>query len=79
LTASRFGPATSTARAPDSAWIEAAAKKLGLDPQREEKVRSPHEPGDVSGRVLVAQKGSKEATLQKVAAHMRATQDAQAR
>lgn len=63
-------------KGPDSAWVEAAAKKLGLDPQREEKARHPGMPNVATGRVLVAKKGSKEQVLLQVAARMRETQDA---
>jgi signal recognition particle subunit SRP19 len=70
-------PETLAVKGPDSAWVEAVARKLGLDPQREEKARHPGLPLEVSGRVLVARKGSKEATLLQVAQRMREGQDAQ--
>jgi signal recognition particle subunit SRP19 len=63
-------------KAPDSAWVEAVARKLGLEPEREEKARHPLVPYEVSGRVLVARKGSKESVIRQVAARMRETQDA---
>ena len=69
-------PEKAAVKGPDSAWIEAVARKLGLDPQREEKARHPGLPGEVSGRVLVTKKGSKEATIQLVAQRMREGQDA---
>lgn len=68
-------PESLAVRGPDSAWVEAAARKLGLDPQREEKARHPGAPHEPSGRVLVAKKGGKEATLRLVAQRMRDGQD----
>jgi len=64
-------------RGPDAAWIEAASRKLGLDPLREEKARDPSVPYEAAGRVLVVKKGSKEATLRLVAQRLRETQDSQ--
>jgi signal recognition particle subunit SRP19 len=62
-------------KGPDSAWIEAVARKLGLDPEREEKKRDPSAPTEVAGRVLVKKTGSKEATLDLVAQKMRESQE----
>ncbi|HUR62923.1 MAG TPA: signal recognition particle subunit SRP19/SEC65 family protein [Candidatus Thermoplasmatota archaeon] len=62
-------------KGPDSAWVEAAARKLGLDPQREERAKHPGQPMEASGRVLVLKKGAKEAILQQVALRMRESQD----
>lgn len=72
-------PESLAVKAPDSAWVEAVARKLGLDPTREEKAHHPSLPGEVSGRVLVMKKGGKEATLRLVAQRMREGQDSQAR
>ena len=72
-------PESLAVKGPDSAWIEAAAKKLGLDPQREEKARSPDAPGEVAGRVLVKKSGAKEATLRQIAQKMRESQDSHTR
>ncbi|HUR61890.1 MAG TPA: signal recognition particle subunit SRP19/SEC65 family protein [Candidatus Thermoplasmatota archaeon] len=66
-------------KGPDSAWVEAAAKKLGLAPEREEKSRHPGMPNLANGRVLVAKKGSKESVIQSVAQKMRESQDSQSR
>ncbi|MCA1819494.1 MAG: signal recognition particle subunit SRP19/SEC65 family protein [Thermoplasmatota archaeon] len=63
-------------KAPDAAWIENAARKLGLEPQVEEKKAHSAVPFEKGGRVLVAKKGSKEAVIRMVAERMRAAQDA---
>ena len=63
-------------RGPDANWIENAARKLGLEPQVEEKKAHSALPHDKAGRVLVAKKGSKEAVIKMVAERMRASQDA---
>ena len=64
-------------REPDAKWLEAAARKLGLDVTVEEKAHHPSLPYDRPGRVLVAKAaGPKEAIITKVAQHMRASQDA---
>ncbi|HEX2065349.1 MAG TPA: signal recognition particle subunit SRP19/SEC65 family protein [Candidatus Thermoplasmatota archaeon] len=68
-------PESLAIKGPDSAWIEAAARKLGLDALREEKARHPGAPFEPTGRVLVAKKGSKEATLRLVAQRMRDGQE----
>jgi signal recognition particle subunit SRP19 len=68
-------PETLAVKGPDSAWIEVVARKLGLDPTREEKARHPSLPNEVAGRVLVVKKGSKEATIQQVAQRMRESQE----
>lgn len=62
-------------REPDAAWIEAAARKAGLDAQLEDKVHHPSLPYDRPGRVLVKKDGPKEAILGKVAKVMREAQD----
>jgi signal recognition particle subunit SRP19 len=62
-------------RAPDAPWIETAARKLGLDPQLEEKAIHPSIPYEKAGRVLVAKKGSKEQVLKLVGERMRKSQD----
>jgi signal recognition particle subunit SRP19 len=66
-------------KGPDSAWVEAVAHKLGLDPQREERAKHPGAPAEPTGRVLVVKKGGKEATIQLVAQRMRESQDSQPR
>ncbi|MEA3203518.1 MAG: signal recognition particle subunit [Thermoplasmata archaeon] len=71
-------PESLAVKGPDSAWVEAVARKLGLDPQREERAKHPGAP-EVSGRVLVAKQGSKEATLRLVAQRMREGQETQQR
>jgi signal recognition particle subunit SRP19 len=70
-------PESLAVKGPDSAWVEAAARKLGLEPERQERARDPSAPTEASGRVLVARKGSKEATVRLVAQRMRETQDSQ--
>ncbi len=65
-------------KAPDAKWIEAAARKVGLDAELDEAARNPATPGERSGRVLVARKGSKEQVLELVAAKMRESQDTRA-
>ena len=62
-------------RQPDAPWIENAARKLGLEPELEEKAVHPSIPYEKVGRVLVAKKGSKEQVLRQVAERMRASQD----
>lgn len=69
-------PDSVAVRAPDAQWIETAARKLGLDPQVEEKAVHPSIPYEKVGRVLVAKKGSKEQVLKLVGARMRESQDA---
>jgi signal recognition particle subunit SRP19 len=71
----RVGEALAVTR-PDAAWVENAARKLGLDPQIEEKAVHPSIPYEKTGRVLVAKKGSKEQVLKLVGARMRQSQDA---
>ena len=61
-------------KGPDAAWIEAVAKRLGLEPEVEEKARHPSVPYESVGRVLVAKKGSKEAVVALVAEKMKAAQ-----
>lgn len=61
---------------PDAQWVEAAARKVGLEPQVEEKKAHSSVPFEKEGRVLVAKKGSKEAVIRMVAEKMRASQDA---
>ena len=68
-------PDSAAVRAPDALWIETAARKLGLDPQLEEKAVHPSIPYAKSGRVLVAKKGSKEQVLRQVGERMRQSQD----
>lgn len=68
-------PDSFAVRAPDAPWIETAARKLGLDPQVEEKAVHPSIPYEKSGRVLVAKKGSKEQVLKMVGERMRKSQD----
>ena len=68
-------PESLAVKGPDSAWIESAARKLGLEPEREEKARHPSVPYEASGRVLVARKGSKESVLDAVGAKMRESQE----
>jgi signal recognition particle subunit SRP19 len=63
---------------PDAAWIENAARKVGLDATVEEKATHPSVPYEKVGRVLVAKKGSKEQVLRQVAERMRQSQDARA-
>jgi signal recognition particle subunit SRP19 len=74
--AGRRVPDAAAVLAPDAPWIETAARKLGLDPQLEEKAVHPSIPYEKSGRVLVAKKGSKEQVLRMVGERMRASQDA---
>ena len=62
-------------RGPDAPWIETAARKLGLDPQLEEKAVHPSIPYEKMGRVLVAKKGGKEQVLRMVGERMRKSQD----
>ena len=69
-------PDSAAVRSPDAPWIENAARKLGLDPQVEEKAAHPSIPYEKAGRVLVAKKGSKEQVLKLVGARMRQSQDA---
>jgi signal recognition particle subunit SRP19 len=64
-------------KGPDAKWIEVAAKRLGLDPELEEKASHPSVPYEKSGRVLIARKGKpKQTWLHEVAAKMRESQDA---
>ena len=63
-------------REPDAKWVEAAARKAGLEATVEEKAHHPSLPYERPGRVLVKKAGPKEAILGKVAAQMRASQDA---
>ena len=69
-------PESAAVRQPDAAWVENAARKLGLDPVLEEKAVHPSIPYEKSGRVLVAKKGSKQQVLRQVGERMRASQDA---
>lgn len=69
-------PDSVAVRGPDAQWIETAARKLGLDPQVEEKAVHPSIPYEKVGRVLVTKKGSKEQVLKLVGARMRESQDA---
>ena len=69
-------PEAMAVRQPDAPWIENAARKLGLEPEVEEKAVHPSIPHEKSGRVLVAKKGSKEQVLRQVAQRMRASQEA---
>lgn len=63
---------------PDAKWIEAAARKAGLDAELDEKAKHPSLPYERPGRVLVKKSGGKkEAMLDQVAKLMRETQDAQ--
>jgi signal recognition particle subunit SRP19 len=71
----RVGEALAVAK-PDAAWIENAARKLGLEPELEEKAVHPSIPYEKSGRVLVAKQGSKEQVLRLVGQRMRQSQDA---
>lgn len=65
---------------PDAKWVEAAARKAGLDATVEEKAHHPSLPYDRPGRVLVAKAGAhKQAVLAQVARTMRAAQDARER
>jgi signal recognition particle subunit SRP19 len=73
--AGRRVPETLAVRAPDAAWIEAAARKAGFDAEVEDKARDPAVPYERSGRVLVRKSGPKEAIVQKVAERMRESQD----
>jgi signal recognition particle subunit SRP19 len=68
-------PSAFAVKSPDAPWIENAARKLGLEPQVEEKAIHPSIPYEKTGRVLVAKKGSKEQVLRQVAERMRASQD----
>lgn len=68
-------PDAMAVREPDASWVENAARKLGLDPEVEEKAVHPSVPYEKVGRVLVAKKGSKEQVLKQVAQRMRASQD----
>lgn len=63
-------------KAPDAPWVENAAKKLGLEPELEEKAVHPSIPYEKSGRVLVARKGSKEKVIRQVAERMHESQAA---
>ena len=74
--AGRRVPEGVAVRQPDAPWIENAARKLGLEPQLEEKAVHPSVPYDKVGRVLVSKKGSKEQVLKLVAQKMRESQDA---
>lgn len=69
-------PESLAVKGPDAPWIENAARKLGLEPQVEEKKAHSALPSDKAGRVLVAKKGSKETVIKMVAERMRAAQDA---
>ena len=69
-------PDAMAVREPDAPWVENAARKLGLEPEVEEKAVHPSIPYEKMGRVLVAKKGSKEQILRQVAQRMRASQDA---
>jgi len=62
---------------PDVKWLEAAARKAGLDVVVEEKAHHPSLPYDRPGRLLVAKSaGKKEQVLAELARQMRAAQDA---
>lgn len=63
-------------REPDAAWVETAARKVGLATTLEEKAVHPSIPYEKAGRVLVAKDGSKEQVLRKVAQRMRESQEA---
>jgi signal recognition particle subunit SRP19 len=69
-------PEALAVRSPDVRWLETTARKLGLEPEVEEKTAHSAVPYEKTGRVLVAKKGSKEAVLRMVAERMRASQDA---
>jgi len=69
-------PEALAVKSPDAPWIENAARKLGLEPQLEDKAAHSAQPAEKAGRVLVAKKGSKEAVIRMVAERMRASQDA---
>jgi signal recognition particle subunit SRP19 len=68
-------PASLAVKAPDVRWLEAAARRAGLDPQVEEKARHPSVPQAKAGRVLVAKKGHKSAVLRQVAQKLRDSQE----
>lgn len=61
---------------PDAKWVEAAARKAGLDATLEEGTNHPGLPYDRPGRVLVKKSGPKESLIAQVAKTMRETQDA---
>ena len=69
-------PESMAVKSPDAQWIENAARKLGLEPEVEEKKAHSSVPFEKVGRVLVAKKGSKETVIKLVAERMRASQDA---
>lgn len=77
--AGRRVPESLAVSKPDAPWIENAARKLGLEPQLEEKAVHPSIPYDKVGRVLVDKKGSKEQVVKLVAKRMRESQDARER
>lgn len=60
---------------PDAKWVEAAARKVGLDATVEEKAKHPSLPYERPGRILVKKDGPKEAILGRVAKQMREAQD----
>lgn len=60
---------------PDAKWVEAAARKAGLDATLDEKANHPSLPYDRAGRVLVKKAGPKEGAIATVAKAMRANQD----
>lgn len=60
---------------PDAKWVEAAARKVGLDVTVEEKAKHPSLPYERPGRILVKKDGPKEAILGRVAKQMRESQD----
>lgn len=68
-------PESAAVRAPDVPWVENAARKLGLEPEVEDKATHPSIPYEKAGRVLVAKKGSKQQVIRMVGERMRAAQD----
>lgn len=64
-------PAALAVKSPDVRWVEVAAKRAGLAPDVEEDARHPSVPYEKSGRVLIAKKGGKQASIRAVAEKMR--------
>lgn len=73
--AGRRVPKALAVKRPDAAWVNSAAKKAGLNPELQAKVRHPAMPWKVMGRVLVRGKGNKEEVIKKVAAVMSETSE----
>lgn len=57
---------------PDARWVEAAARKAGLEVELQEEARHPSVPFRSVGRVLVSGRGGKQDVLRRVAQRMAA-------